>query len=122
MGSSPGLANVIVKFSEKFLFDEIDSIDIYHAHGGEEHEGPKVVKHRIHSMISPIPVFLDGEYKTVNLFDESGKALEEETEFHGLGKYWVYAYPHPETITPSKIYKGSEKIYKFRSCSSPSIC
>ncbi|MBC7195432.1 MAG: hypothetical protein H5U37_07235 [Caldisericia bacterium] len=110
MGSSPGLANVIVKFSEKFLFDEIDSIDIYHAHGGEEHEGPKVVKHRIHSMISPIPVFLDGEYKTVNLFDESGKSLEEETEFHGLGKYLVYAYPHPETMTLPKYIKGVKRV------------
>ena len=54
MGSSPGLANVIVKFAEKFLFDEITSIDIYHAHVGEIYEGPAVVKHRIHSMLSPI--------------------------------------------------------------------
>lgn len=110
MGSSPGLANVIVKFAEKFLFDEINSIDIYHAHGGEEHEGPAVVKHRIHSMLSPIPVFLDGEYKEVKLFEESGRALEEDAEFPGLGKYPVYAYPHPETITLPKYIKGVKRV------------
>lgn len=110
MGSSPGLANVIVKFADIFLFDEIISIDIYHAHGGEEYEGPAVVKHRIHSMVSPIPVFLDGEYKEVSLFDESGKALEELVEFPGLGTYPVYAYPHPETITLPKYIKGVKRV------------
>lgn len=109
MGSSPGLANVIVKFTEKFLFDEINSIDIYHAHGGEKYEGPSVVKHRIHSMLSPIPVFLDGEYKEVKLFEENGRALEEDAEFSGLGKYPVYVYPHPETITLPKYIKGVKR-------------
>jgi len=61
-----------------------------------------VVKHRIHSMMIPIPVFLDGEFKTVRVLDESGKALEEEVEFPDVGTYRVYAYPHPETITFSK--------------------
>lgn len=110
MGSSPGLANVIVKFAEKFLFDEIISIDICHAHGGEIYEGPAVVKHRIHSMLSPIPVFLDGEYKEVSLFEDSGKSLEELVEFPGLGTYSVYAYPHPETITLPKYIKGVKRV------------
>ncbi|MDI6861137.1 MAG: saccharopine dehydrogenase NADP-binding domain-containing protein [Caldisericia bacterium] len=110
MGSSPGLANIIVKFAEMFLFDEINSIDIYHAHGGEEYEGPAVVKHRIHSMLSPIPVFLDGEYREVKLFEESGKTLEEIVEFPGLGTYPVYAYPHPETITLPKYIKGVKRV------------
>lgn len=110
MGSSPGFANVLVKFADEFLFDQIESIDIYHAHGGEEHEGPAVVKHRIHSMLIDIPVYIDGEYKNVKLFEQSGKSLEEEEEFYGLGKYLVYAYPHPETITLPKYIKNVKRV------------
>lgn len=110
MGSSPGFANILVKFADNFLFDRIESIDIYHAHGGEEHEGPAVVKHRIHSMIIDIPVYIDGEFRTVKLFEESGKSLEEEEEFYNLGKYPVYAYPHPETITLPKYIKNVKRV------------
>ncbi|MGQ9624262.1 MAG: saccharopine dehydrogenase family protein [Candidatus Bathycorpusculaceae bacterium] len=110
MGSSPGIANVLVRFCADFLLDEVDSIDIYHAHGGEPVEGPAVVKHRVHSMMVGIPVFLDGRFKTVNLFDESGRALEEETDFPDVGRYRVYAYPHPETITLPKYIKGVKRV------------
>ncbi len=62
-------------------------------------------------MLSPIPVFLDGEYKEVKLFEESGRALED-AEFSGLGKYPVYVYPHPETITlPKYIKEVIKKIW-----------
>jgi saccharopine dehydrogenase (NAD+, L-lysine-forming) len=110
MGSSPGIANVLVRFCVNTLLDEVDSIDIYHAHGGEPLEGPAVVKHRIHSMMMDVPVFLDGKFKTVNLFEESGKALEEETEFPEIGKYKVYVYPHPETITLPRYIKGVRRV------------
>jgi len=110
MGSSPGVANVLVRFCAETLLDKVESIDIYHAHGGEEVEGPAVVKHRIHSMIIGVPVFLDGKFKTVNLFKESGKALEEEVDFHDVGKYRVYAYPHPETITLPRYIKGVKRV------------
>jgi saccharopine dehydrogenase (NAD+, L-lysine-forming) len=110
MGSSPGIANVLVRFCADFLLDEVDSIDIYHAHGGEPVEGPAVVKHRIHSMMVGIPVFLDGKFRTVNLFDESGRALEEETDFPDVGRYRVYAYPHPETITLPNYIKGVKRV------------
>lgn len=110
MGSSPGLANVLVRFCADALLDQVDSIDIYHAHGGEPVEGPAVVKHRLHSMMIGIPVFLDGQFRTVNLFDESGKALEEDFEFPNVGKYRVYAYPHPETITLPRFIKGVKRV------------
>ncbi len=110
MGSSPGMANLLVKFTAESLLDQVESVDIYHAHGGEPVEGPAVIKHRFHSMEIDIPVFLDGEYKTVRLFDESGKALEEETEFRDVGTYPVYAYPHPETITLPKYIKGVKRV------------
>lgn len=111
MGSSPGLANILAKFAANLLFEEVESIDIYHAHGGEPMEGPAVVKHRMHSMMIDIPVFLDGEFKTVRLFEESGRMLEEEVEFPGIGKFKVYAYPHPETITlPKYINKGLKRV------------
>ncbi|MBU7039047.1 MAG: saccharopine dehydrogenase NADP-binding domain-containing protein [Theionarchaea archaeon] len=108
MGSSPGLANVLVKFCENFF--DIKSVDIYHAHGGEETEGAAVVKHRIHSMKMEIPVFLNGALQYVRLFEESGQALEEECEFPGVGTYRVYAYPHPETITLPQHITGVQRV------------
>lgn len=108
MGSSPGLANILVKFCENFI--TIESVDIYHAHGGEATEGPAVIKHRIHSMKMDIPVFLNGALKTVKLFEESGKTLEEVCEFPGIGTYSVYAYPHPETITLPQHIKGVKRV------------
>ncbi len=110
MGSSPGMANALVKFTAETLLDKVDAVDIYHAHGGEEVEGPAVVKHRFHSMEIDIPMFLDGEFKTVRLFEESGRALEEETEFRDVGTYPVYAYPHPETITLPKYIEGVQRV------------
>lgn len=110
MGSSPGVANVLVRFCADMLLDEIDSIDIYHAHGGEETEGPAVVKHRIHSMTIPVPVFLDGRFKTVKVLEESGEALEGDYTFHEIGTYRVYAYPHPETITLPRYVKGVRRV------------
>jgi saccharopine dehydrogenase (NAD+, L-lysine-forming) len=99
MGSSPGVANLLAKFCADYMLDEVDSIDILHAHGGEPSEGPAVVAHRIHSMTSPIPMFLDGKYTTVDYFEEDGVALREEVDFHQIGTYTCYPYPHPETIT-----------------------
>lgn len=99
MGTSPGLANLLIKFCADSLLDDVQSIDIYHAHGGEEVEGPAVVKHRIHSMEMPIPVYDEGEYKRLDLFSEEGKKFEESVEFKDVGTYDVYLYPHPETIT-----------------------
>jgi len=110
MGSSPGVANVLVRFCADSLLDQVEAVDIYHAHGGEEIEGPAVVKHRIHSMKMGIPVFLDGKFTTVKLFEDSGKALEEETEFENVGTYRVYAYPHPETITLPRHLKGVKRV------------
>ena len=110
MGSSPGVANVLVRFCADSLLDQVEVVDIYHAHGGEKVEGAAVVKHRIHSMKVNIPMFLDGKFTTVNLFDGSGKALEEETEFKDVGTYSVYGYPHPETITLPKYLKGVKRV------------
>jgi saccharopine dehydrogenase (NAD+, L-lysine-forming) len=110
MGSSPGVANVLVKFCADSLLDEVEAVDIYHAHGGEKVEGAAVVKHRIHSMKMGIPMFLDGRFTTVKLFEDSGRSLEEETEFQNVGTYRVYAYPHPETITLPQYLKGVKRV------------
>jgi saccharopine dehydrogenase-like NADP-dependent oxidoreductase len=110
MGSSPGMANLLVKYTAETLLSEVEAVDIYHAHGGEPVEGPAVIKHRFHSMEIDIPVFLDGEYRTVKLFDESGKALEEETDFRDVGTYPVYAYPHPETMTLPRYIEGVKRV------------
>ena len=110
MGSSPGVANLLVRFCADSVLDRVDAVDIYHAHGGEAVEGPAVVKHRIHSMKMDIPMFLDGAFTTVRLFDESGKALEETVDFRDVGAYSVYAYPHPETITLPRNLKDVKRV------------
>ncbi|NOY77974.1 MAG: NmrA family NAD(P)-binding protein [Calditrichaeota bacterium] len=110
MGSSPGIANVLVRLAADALLDAVDSVDIYHAHGGEPGEGAAVVKHRIHSMMIDVPVFLDGKLTTVRLFEESGRALEEMADFPDVGTYPVYAYPHPETITLPRFIRGVKRV------------
>ena len=110
MGSSPGIANVLVRFCADSLLDRVEAVDIYHAHGGEKIEGPAVVKHRTHSMKADVPMFLKGKFTTVRLFEDSGKALEEEVEFRDVGTYGVYAYPHPETITLPRYLKGVKRV------------
>lgn len=105
MGSSPGVTNLLAKFCADQLLEQVDAIDIFHAHGGEPTEGAGVIGHRFHAMTSEIPVYLDGQYKTVRFFDPAGIALREEVEFRELGKYQVYPYPHPETITLPRYIK-----------------
>ncbi|MFX1582044.1 MAG: saccharopine dehydrogenase family protein [Promethearchaeota archaeon] len=99
MGSSPGVSNILVRFAADSLLDQIDSIDIYHVHGGEPVEGAAVVAHRIHAMTSEIPMFLEGKEQTVQFFEDRGIALREEVTFHEIGTHLCYPYPHPETIT-----------------------
>jgi saccharopine dehydrogenase (NAD+, L-lysine-forming) len=105
MGSSPGIANLLIKFCADQMLDAVDSIDVLHAHGGEPREGAAVVAHRIHSMTSPIPMYLDGKLTTVEYFGESGRALEVDEDFHCVGTYRCYPYPHPETITIPNFIK-----------------
>jgi len=109
MGTSPGVANVLVRFCAEALLDQVEAVDIYHAHGGEHVEGAAVIKHRIHSMTIDVPMFLDGKFTAVRLFEESGMALEEDVEFRDVGTYRVYGYPHPETITLPRYLKGLKR-------------
>lgn len=110
MGSSPGVTNLLAKFAADHLLDKVDSIDLYHAHGGEPVEGRGVIYHRIHSMSIDIPIFVDGKFENVHFFNDDGKALEEEIEFLKLGKYRVHPYPHPEIITLPNYIKGVQRV------------
>lgn len=110
MGSSPGVANIIVKWAATMLLDEVHAVDIYHAHGGEEYEGAAVIKHRIHSMLIDIPIYINGKFRYVKLFSEEAKMYEEIVDFYEVGIYNVYLYPHPETITLPKYIKGLRRV------------
>ena len=99
MGNSPGVTNIIAKLASTDLLDETDSIDIFHAHGGEKVEGEGVIGHRFHCMSIDIPMYLDGELKHVKYFEPDGIALRETFEFPVLGKVPLYPYPHPEQVT-----------------------
>lgn len=100
MGSSPGATNLLAKFAADTLLDKTDSIDIFHAHGGEPIEGEGVIGHRFHCMSIDIPMFLDGQLTHVNYFREDGIALRQTFDFPVLGKnIQLYPYPHPEQVT-----------------------
>ncbi len=105
MGSSPGATNLIAKFAADNLLDETDSIDIFHAHGGEPFEGEGVVEHRLHCINMDIPMFLDGELRYVKYFEDDGIALREEFDFPVLGKVLLYPYAHPEQVTLPRYIK-----------------
>jgi len=110
MGNSPGMANVIARWCADTMLDQVEEVNIYHAHGGEPSEGGGVIKHRIHAMTSDIPLFVDGEFITVRMLEESGRKFVTETEFKGIGTYPVYPYPHPETITMPKNIEGIKRV------------
>ncbi len=105
LGSSPGATNMLARFAADNLLDETDSIDIYHAHGGEPFEGPGVIEHRLHCITMDIPMFLDGELRYVKYFGEDGLALREYFDFPVLGKVLVCPYAHPEQVTLPKYIK-----------------
>ncbi|RLG84754.1 MAG: saccharopine dehydrogenase [Thermoprotei archaeon] len=110
MGSSPGLSNVIARFAADYLLTEIHSIDIYHAHGGEPYEGPAVIQHRAHSMMIDIPIYLNGKIIYTKLDTDLAKKFEYEVEFPEIGRYKVYLYPHPETITLPKYIRIKNRV------------
>ncbi len=105
MGSSPGATNLLAKFAADSLLDETDSIDIFHAHGGEPFEGEGVIEHRLHCINMDIPMFLDGELKHVKYFEDDGIALREEFDFPVLGTVLLYPYSHPEQVTLPRYIK-----------------
>jgi len=112
MGSSPGATNLLAAMASFNLLDETDSIDIFHAHGGEPFEGQGVIGHRFHCMSIDIPMFLDGEMKYVKYFEPSGIALRETFEFPLLGPVPLYPYPHPEQVTIPRFIKCKQVTNK----------
>lgn len=109
MGNSPGLANVLAKYAADHLLDVVASVDIMHIHGGEPVEGGAVVKHRIHAMTNDIPVYVDGAFRDVRMLEPSGEEFITETEFRDVGRFPVYPYPHPETITLPRSMDGLQR-------------
>jgi len=105
MGSSPGATNIIAKFAAVNLLDEVTSVDIFHAHGGEPFEGEGVIGHRYHCMSIDIPMYLDGQLKYVKYFGEDGIALRQKFTFPVVGEVLLYPYPHPEQVTIPQYIK-----------------
>jgi saccharopine dehydrogenase (NAD+, L-lysine-forming) len=113
MGSSPGATNIMAKLAAESLLEETDSIEIFHAHGGEPIEGEGVIGHRFHCMSIDIPMFLDGELKYVKYFEPDGIALRQTFDFPVLGKnILVYPYPHPEQLTLPKYIRTRQVTNK----------
>lgn len=110
MGNSPGLANVLARFAADQLLDSVESVDIMHIHGGEPQEGPAVLGHRIHAMTSDIPVWEDGKMRKVRMLDDSGAAYVMDVDFRDVGRFPVYPYPHPETITLPRYLPGVRRV------------
>lgn len=106
MGNSPGLANVLARFCADDLLDEVESVDIMHVHGGEPEEGAAVIKHRIHAMTGDVPFFVDGEFVSVRMLEDSAAPYIREVDFPQVGTFPAYPYPHPETITLPRHIEG----------------
>ncbi len=109
MGSSPGLANVLVRYAADHLLDTVESVDICHVHGGEPSEGPAVLKHRIHAMVNDVPVFADGALRNVRMLEPTGAEFIGEVDFREVGTFRVYPYPHPETVTLPRHLPGLKR-------------
>ncbi|MEZ5185051.1 MAG: saccharopine dehydrogenase NADP-binding domain-containing protein [Candidatus Nanopelagicales bacterium] len=109
MGNSPGIANVIVRMCADQLLDQVETVNIMHVHGGEPDEGAAVIKHRIHAMVNPVPLFVDGEFVEVHQLDPDGQAFVREFTFRDVGPMPVYPYPHPETITLPQHLPGLQR-------------
>lgn len=100
MGSSPGVTNVLAKLAATTMLDETESVDIFHAHGGEPVEGPGVIGHRFHCMSIDIPMYLDGRLQHVKYFEPDGIALRQKFRFPVIDEeVLLYPYPHPEQVT-----------------------
>jgi saccharopine dehydrogenase (NAD+, L-lysine-forming) len=112
MGNSPGISNLMGKFAAQNLLDETDSIDIFHAHGGEAIEGEGVIGHRFHCMTIDVPMFLDGKLTYVKYFGPDGIALRQRFEFPVLGEVPLYPYPHPEQVTMPRYIKTKQVTNK----------
>lgn len=113
MGNSPGITNLMARFAADHLFDKVEAVDIFHAHGGEPTEGPGVIAHRFHCMTIDIPMYLDSELKYVKFFDAGGLALREQVDFPLVGdNITVYPYPHPEQVTIPHYIKTSRVTNK----------
>ena len=112
MGNSPGISNLMGKFAADNLLDETDSIDIFHAHGGEAIEGEGVIGHRFHCMTIDVPMFLDGKLTYVKYFGPDGIALRQKFEFPILGEVPLYPYPHPEQVTMPRYIKTRQVTNK----------
>jgi saccharopine dehydrogenase (NAD+, L-lysine-forming) len=106
MGNSPGATNLLAKLAADHLLDETETVDIFHAHGGEAFEGKGVIGHRFHCMSIDIPMFLDGRLQYVKFFEPDGLALRRTFDFPILGDgIMVYPYPHPEQVTLPQYLK-----------------
>lgn len=99
MGSSPGVTNIIARLAAEQLLEETDSVDIFHAHGGEPIEGEGVIGHRFHCMTIDIPMYLDGSLRYVKYFEDSGIKLRQTFNFPVIGEAPIFPYPHPEQVT-----------------------
>ena len=82
MGNSPGIANVIVRLCAEQLLDRVESVDIMHVHGASR-GGPRVIKHRLHAMDNPVPLFVNGEFVEVHQLEADGRAFVREFDFRG---------------------------------------
>lgn len=110
MGNSPGLANVLVRYCADHLLETVTAVDIMHIHGGEPSEGAAVLKHRIHAMVSDVPVWQDAAMRSVRMLEDSGAAYVTDVDFRDVGTYPVYPYPHPETITLPVHLPGVRRV------------
>jgi len=100
------------KFAAENLLDETDSIDIFHAHGGEAIEGEGVIGHRFHCMTIDVPMFLEGKLTYVKYLNRMESLCGRLSSFQFWARCRFIPTPHPEQITMPRYIKTRQVTNK----------
>ncbi len=98
MGSSPGVINLLAVYAANELLEVIESIEMFHIHGGELNEGVGVIGHRFYCLSNDIPMILDVKATLITILDQ-GTIFG--THHDGLG-YFLEDLGYLETNIYSK--------------------
>lgn len=105
LGSSPGLSNILARYSADKL-DSVDDIKIAWVDTLTDTGGPAVFKHSLVDFVGPTHQYLDGKLMEVPGF--SGREIFEFPP--PIGKTEVVYFDHPEPLTLPRYIEGVKNV------------
>ncbi len=110
-GFDPGVTNVFCAYAQQYLFDEIETVDILDANGGD-HGYPFATNFNPEINIREITAkgryFENGEWK-----ETEPLSVHQTFNFEGIGPKEMYVMYHEELESLSKNIKGLKRIRFF---------